>query len=496
MKKFTKTVTHSFSSSFLPKMEYATNTNIALRNDERLGCIPSNDAPVMCEGEVLFEQLYYNCPICLGAFEVIHSDLEEGIYDPSDRSEFSSRVPIHRDDCYQLESCRHILCRSCLILYCKSNISNGVVNIPCCYPVETTDTSERNNENRTHDRETLEQSINSFSTFTTWIKDGVLTQTDTGDTGDDHNNHTNNTDTNNEHSDPLILCGAIFTDQDVEQIIITSKNTAGAERKQQLDLYSRYKRFQYDYLHGDASRRCPKCDTARIFQFYNADASPITFSLSQTDVEQQQQTQQHTSNVSGASPQPKAQSTKQNPITPIVHCLECQTEFCYFHSNAHPGRTCEEYENELQEDRESAEYLRSHCKQCPKCGINIQKIDGCDHVQCLMCQTNFNWSSLSVTYVHPLIDRHDNFSFIRSIHRMYDMYFGNAGLIRRVLQLPFVIIFILPRAFIITCLIFPYYRNNNRFNSCFARWWTLSWLTLFVAFYFLPLWISFIKPLV
>jgi hypothetical protein len=29
------------------------------------------------------------------------------------------------------------------------------------------------------------------------------------------------------------------------------------------------------------------------------------------------------------------------PVTPIFNYFECDAEFCYFHSNAHVGSTCE-----------------------------------------------------------------------------------------------------------------------------------------------------------
>jgi hypothetical protein len=305
-----------------------------------------------------------------------------------------SRIPIQ---CYELDTCKHIMCRSCLSLYCQENITNGIVNIPCCYPLGYT-TSEKgeNDENRGSFLHTTAPN----TSWASWsMEDSVmLSDNIIGNNSSIVESRSNKPRSGNRSH---TLCGTIFTDHDVEQIILLSGNaTADMDA---LNLYSKYQRFKFDILHGDTCRRCPICDTARIFQLRNSGSSLNTSSSPHDNIEQQQQQEQQppievSSPLYSISLREEQQELIQNePITPVVNCLECGAEFCYFHSNAHLGRTCEEYEKELQEDKESAEYLHNHAKRCPNCGINIQKIDGCDRMQCIMCQTNFSWLSLVIT---------------------------------------------------------------------------------------------------
>ncbi len=189
-----------------------------------------------------------------------------------------------------------------------------------------------------------------------------------------------------EGSSSNTLCGSIFTDHDVEQIILFSKK-ATAHLDNQI--------FKFDVLHGDSRRRCPICDKAIIFQFPSVDSSLHTSSTTH-DIEKQEELPEENTSLSMQSVSSKEE--KQNtPITHIVNCLECGTEFCSFHSNAHTGRTCQDYENELQQtDKKSADYLRHHAKCCPQCGINIEKIDGCNRMQCPICHTSAGYALQSL----------------------------------------------------------------------------------------------------
>jgi hypothetical protein len=47
--------------------------------------------------------------------------------------------------------------------------------------------------------------------------------------------------------------------------------------------------------------------------------------------------------------------------------------------------------------------IRQETRPCPKCGIRISKIDGCDQMWCVSCQTTFSWNSGQIllnTVVH------------------------------------------------------------------------------------------------
>jgi hypothetical protein len=81
---------------------------------------------------------------------------------------------------------------------------------------------------------------------------------------------------------------------------------------------------------------------------------------------------------------------------PCVTCRTCSTDFCYFHSNAHPSGTssCILYHKKSVElDRANLEYV-SHtlrARPCPNCGIAVSKEGGCNQIKCGSCGTHFCW---------------------------------------------------------------------------------------------------------
>ena len=80
--------------------------------------------------------------------------------------------------------------------------------------------------------------------------------------------------------------------------------------------------------------------------------------------------------------------------TPIVTCQSCSTEFCYFHSNAHPGSSCASYNLKTAEmDKTNTEFAHRilRAKPCPNCGISVSKDGGCNQIKCGSCGTHFCW---------------------------------------------------------------------------------------------------------
>ncbi|KAF1811049.1 hypothetical protein P152DRAFT_459926 [Eremomyces bilateralis CBS 781.70] len=73
----------------------------------------------------------------------------------------------------------------------------------------------------------------------------------------------------------------------------------------------------------------------------------------------------------------------------------------------HTGETCEDYEERInydpveerrrEEEAQSALEIARVSKRCPnqRCGWNIQKRDGCDHMTCRMCSYEFCWICLA-----------------------------------------------------------------------------------------------------
>ncbi|KAK6385294.1 hypothetical protein LTR65_009220 [Meristemomyces frigidus] len=74
----------------------------------------------------------------------------------------------------------------------------------------------------------------------------------------------------------------------------------------------------------------------------------------------------------------------------IFNCQECQFKYCVVcEVRMHEGETCAVYQQRLKtqdkskEDQLSANAIKKMSKPCPKCGVNIDKISGCDHITLL-----------------------------------------------------------------------------------------------------------------
>ena len=86
-----------------------------------------------------------------------------------------------------------------------------------------------------------------------------------------------------------------------------------------------------------------------------------------------------------------------DPASPAMVCSTCghggePGEFCYFHSNAHPGLTCAEYEARVTAIEEKSQALVSRVtKNCPRCAAPTIKRGGCNHMLCPSCRCNYCW---------------------------------------------------------------------------------------------------------
>lgn len=74
-------------------------------------------------------------------------------------------------------------------------------------------------------------------------------------------------------------------------------------------------------------------------------------------------------------------------------CQLCETWTCS-ECRVNVGTT-EDKESHVcnNDDLETAKMLKKDSKPCPKCGIIIFKIDGCDQMYCTQCHTPFSWKS-------------------------------------------------------------------------------------------------------
>jgi len=76
-------------------------------------------------------------------------------------------------------------------------------------------------------------------------------------------------------------------------------------------------------------------------------------------------------------------------------CSTCGAQFCYYHSNAHEGQSCEEYRRKISKlEREMADGVMADSKPCPKCGIMTSKVSGCNHMTCTerTCRCEWCWA--------------------------------------------------------------------------------------------------------
>lgn len=83
-------------------------------------------------------------------------------------------------------------------------------------------------------------------------------------------------------------------------------------------------------------------------------------------------------------------------------CGTCQKFFC---AECHAEKTGQRDEDHIcnADAKATASMIRQETKPCPKCGIRISKIEGCDQMWCTACQTTFSWNSGQIllnTVVH------------------------------------------------------------------------------------------------
>ncbi|XP_031496867.1 ATP-dependent RNA helicase DEAH12, chloroplastic-like isoform X3 [Nymphaea colorata] len=105
-----------------------------------------------------------------------------------------------------------------------------------------------------------------------------------------------------------------------------------------------------------------------------------------------------------------------DPESPVglFICGACSAEICTkCHIESHPFMTCEQYKEFKEDpDRSLKEWKRGkeHVKNCLACGYTIEKVDGCNHVEC-KCGNHICWVCLAG---FPASD--DCYAHMRSVH--------------------------------------------------------------------------------
>lgn len=77
---------------------------------------------------------------------------------------------------------------------------------------------------------------------------------------------------------------------------------------------------------------------------------------------------------------------------------KCGHSFCFLcQNNAHLPVSCDmlaAWLKKCQDDSETANWISSNTKECPKCQITIEKNGGCNHMVCHKCRADFCWVCL------------------------------------------------------------------------------------------------------
>ncbi|KAG8444271.1 hypothetical protein GDO86_009454 [Hymenochirus boettgeri] len=76
-----------------------------------------------------------------------------------------------------------------------------------------------------------------------------------------------------------------------------------------------------------------------------------------------------------------------------IQCPSCHFAWCFkCHSPWHEGINCREYKKGdklLRHWANEIEHGQRNAQKCPKCKVHIQRTEGCDHMTCSQCNTNF-----------------------------------------------------------------------------------------------------------
>jgi len=75
-------------------------------------------------------------------------------------------------------------------------------------------------------------------------------------------------------------------------------------------------------------------------------------------------------------------------------CTNCKKVYCFFHSNAHEGKSCKEYTKEQRKNDDSEQTIQRTTKPCPKCKAPTEKNGGCNHMTCVHCKHQWCWLCL------------------------------------------------------------------------------------------------------
>jgi len=84
-----------------------------------------------------------------------------------------------------------------------------------------------------------------------------------------------------------------------------------------------------------------------------------------------------------------------------VTCTTCTTSFCFgCGQDAHAPAKCQDITKWNHLQGSSQLWVKHHSKPCPGCNVPIEKNQGCNHIQCSHCNTDFCWLCLKILNSH------------------------------------------------------------------------------------------------
>jgi hypothetical protein len=78
----------------------------------------------------------------------------------------------------------------------------------------------------------------------------------------------------------------------------------------------------------------------------------------------------------------------------VLQCSSCMNRVCgTCHVEFHEGLTCAEHRDNLEGGHDAFRQWREEngVKPCPKCGADLEKAGGCNHITCICCNTHICW---------------------------------------------------------------------------------------------------------
>lgn len=93
-----------------------------------------------------------------------------------------------------------------------------------------------------------------------------------------------------------------------------------------------------------------------------------------------------------------SQSVVENSEVAVVACNKCDTSFCLVcGQEPHAPVRCKDLTRWIEkchDESETANWIMTNTKRCPKCASRIEKNSGCNHITCQQCKHHFCWVCL------------------------------------------------------------------------------------------------------